>query len=169
MKGPRASAQYANCYMETTFLFYLFTQARHIKQRLSLAAIQPAAGKKPFPLINAGNPEERNIFASQGEVASQTMFLMNPVGARLLCIQVKSQGQKTARRCASWMDVEQAREVRTHFWAEWCSRWGVLNECRKKSGLKETVCVVRAAVKESHWLNQRSLMTASTATTKGSS
>lgn len=47
------------------FLFYLFTQARHIKQRLSLAAIQPAAGKKPFPLINASNPEERNIFASQ--------------------------------------------------------------------------------------------------------
>lgn len=62
MKGPRASAQYANCYTETTFLFYLFTQARHIKQRLSWAAIQPAVGKKPFPLINAGNLEERNIF-----------------------------------------------------------------------------------------------------------
>lgn len=67
MKGPRASAQYANCYTETTFLFYLFTQARHIKQRLSLAATQPAVGKKPFPLINAGNPEEKNIFASQAK------------------------------------------------------------------------------------------------------
>lgn len=30
------------------FLFYLFTQARHIKHRLSLAAIQPAVGKKPI-------------------------------------------------------------------------------------------------------------------------
>lgn len=64
MKGPRASTQYAN-YTETTFLFYLLTQARHIKRRLSLAAIQPAVGKKPFPLINAGNPQERNSFASQ--------------------------------------------------------------------------------------------------------
>lgn len=44
------------------FLFYLFTQARPIKQRPGLAAFQPAAGKKPFPLINAGNPDQGNIF-----------------------------------------------------------------------------------------------------------
>lgn len=98
MKGPRASAQYANCYTETTFLFYLFTQARHIKQRLSLAATQPAVGKKPFPLINAGNPEEKNIFASQAKVASQTIFMMNPVCSPPFLHPSQTTGQKAAAR-----------------------------------------------------------------------
>lgn len=64
------------------FLFYLFTQARPIKQRPGLAAFQPAAGKKPFPLINAGNPDQGNIFfffRLATEVASQTIFMVSAV------------------------------------------------------------------------------------------
>lgn len=128
MKGPRAPAQYANCYTETTFLFYLFTQARHIKPRLSLAAIQPAVGRKPFPLINAGNPEARNIFCLTSKVASQTIFMMNPeyippslhpsrtTWGRKLPLARGAEPRRSFRTTRT--GVEQARGVRTRLSVE---------------------------------------------------